>query len=723
MPIPNSQITTAAVLLVAAEDTVADLLARLPSDRVQRAFTFVVFPAAAGRYWVLRWQAVEQIARTFGGNLLGRPVGELPGLPAPVPAVDVASNQQEARQLRDEQRPLRALVVLNGDTFLGLFVQVERSAADPGDDPFQPLASAAPEVETNGGGGSGDFTLGGDPIEALPQPSVPTPPAPPAPPPDERVINAWIGDHEKDQPLQVGESYELKFNVDSPRKGVVATAAFASEKLFADPALKEAELIVLLDSDDFEIVGDDQATLKVPRAGKSRNNATFAIVPRANGAGEVRAMFFANGRIFQKMKLTLQVGAVAPRTLVLNAEASGKTLGSVAAAPARGQEVDLVILKKDAGYEFILNSGGFKRAVVNLSEAQIADIAASARTALKDAVYVKDGGRFVYQSHDTNIPAAAHAQTLKGLMGAGFDLFEALFFAPGSGADANEMGRVLRQKSRANKLNIAIVAERFAFPWAMIYDRDYDLEQVNPEGFWGFKHVIEYTPEFRSASPVSFTPEIEAGAALEMAFVVNTTIDDELKRKGATVEVIKPQQAFLQQLAGVKVREYPNGSDLVRLLKDGTGTTQLIYFYCHAESGLPGEAGGVDASRVMLSDGWITLKDLKRAAPLSGDNMQSCPLVFLNACESAELSPYLYDGLVPYLIAKGARGVVGTEVNTPALFAAEFAKTFLERFTGGGQPLGELLLQMRREYLNGKNNVMGLVYALHSGAEVVVRRA
>ncbi len=31
------------------------------------------------------------------------------------------------------------------------------------------------------------------------------------------------------------------------------------------------------------------------------------------------------------------------------------------------------------------------------------------------------------------------------------------------------------------------------------------------------------------------------------------------------------------------------------------------------------------------------------------------PVVFLNACQSAELSPYLYDGLVPYFIARGAR--------------------------------------------------------------------
>jgi hypothetical protein len=66
--------------------------------------------------------------------------------------------------------------------------------------------------------------------------------------------------------------------------------------------------------------------------------------------------------------------------------------------------------------------------------------------------------------------------------------------------------------------------------------------------------------------------------------------------------------------------------------------------------------------------------------------------------------------------------MIGTEVETPALFAAEFAKDFIRRFAAGGQPLGELLLDMRREYLEQKNNVMGLVYALYSSGDVVVER-
>jgi hypothetical protein len=173
---------------------------------------------------------------------------------------------------------------------------------------------------------------------------------------------------------------------------------------------------------------------------------------------------------------------------------------------------------------------------------------------------------------------------------------------------------------------------------------------------------------------------------------------------------------------GISLTEHPTTTDLYALLNNPDSPTQVMYFYCHAVSNLPGEKGGVGGSKIVLSDGAATLDDLNFSAPLEGPPLKSAPLVFLNCCQSAEMSPYLYDGLVPYLITKGARGVVGTEVDTPALFAAEFAKLFITRFVAGDQKLGDVLLDLRREYLLNKNNVMGLVYALHSSGEIYVKR-
>jgi hypothetical protein len=86
------------------------------------------------------------------------------------------------------------------------------------------------------------------------------------------------------------------------------------------------------------------------------------------------------------------------------------------------------------------------------------------------------------------------------------------------------------------------------------------------------------------------------------------------------------------------------------------------------------------------------------------------------------MSPAFYDGFVPYFMAKGARGVVGTECKTPALFAVAWAKRFFERFLDG-EPLGEAFLGLRREFLEKHGNPLGLIYAVHCDGDTQIQPA
>src|SRR3546814_1694866 len=61
------------------------------------------------------------------------------------------------------------------------------------------------------------------------------------------------------------------------------------------------------------------------------------------------------------------------------------------------------------------------------------------------------------------------------------------------------------------------------------------------------------------------------------------------------------------------------------------------------------------------------------SSDLTRSKLRVQPLVFINACESAELTPLFYSGFVPYFMNKGARGVIGTECRMPAQFAAQWA--------------------------------------------------
>jgi hypothetical protein len=730
MPIPAEDVYTAFVV-VAPNTTVKDALKQLPPQRNQRVWMYVIMPAAGGRYLAVLWREIEEIAQRMG-DIDRLPISALEALPQPVEAVEQSSMGKRAAQDLQSAQSAKRLVVLKDGQVIGLLADFRRAGEALGDDPFAATAEPPPFGGPIVLGVEGEETSVAaetlPPTSALLGEEEPAKPAEPAA--DNRSINAWITniDGQKlppEQPLELGSAYDLRFNVDTPMEGARAALAIDVSKLFKSlpPEQETVDMLVMIETDDFTIDGDDQQVIAVPRTGRSKKPATFNIEPKRNGDCEIKAFFYANNRVFQKMTLMIQVGPKAAEAPAMDMQVSGLTMGSAMNMVVRRDEkpVNLMIIKKEAGYQFILQGVGAMRAFVNLSETQIAELVGQTREVFKGIVYTMVNNQYTYQMDDTTIPPEVHAATLKAMAKHGTLMYRKLFYGPGSGPDARAMGDLLRKLSLDHQLHIEIVAERFIFPWSMLYARDDikpDLSNVDPEGFWGFKHVIEYTPEFAVGTPVNFVPEIKVADKLGLSFICNTTIDTQMKRP-----IIAGQRDFFKSAPDMTMTEYQNTTDLYSLLNDPDHAGQVLYFYCHAVSNLPGEKAGVGGSKVILSDGPATLDDLNFAAPLDGSTLKNAPLVFMNCCQSAELSPYLYDGLVPYLITKGARGVIGTEVDTPALFAAEFATEFLTRFAKGDQKLGDILLDMRRDYLLKKNNVMGLVYALHSSGEIYISRA
>ena len=707
MPISATEINTRWIL--ASQDaTIGQLLARLPNERTARISYYLVLPTGSDSYIVVQWLEVEQIAAWMGQDIRGRRIQDLLALSHSIVAVEQASlDDQEARALRDAH-PARRLLVLSNGEVAGL-LSVEASTAEQlPPDPFAPTAPQRPVV----------LGVEAEDAPAAAEPTSEQPVEPSQASADNRVINGWIAELGRGEPLQLGAIYELRFDVDVPRTDArvqVSGVRSLVEQLTLDQEL--LEILVVIEAGDFTLYGLDQQVIVVPRTGRSKNTAVFAIEPKKEGAGTLNAIFYVNNRVFQKVTLTLQVGSLTDISKTITARATGIAFPSALALPPRehGQPVNVMIIKKEEGYQFIVQGGGVARALLRITEAQIADWIKYAREQLKAIIYKMVDNRYVYQDEDTNIPPEIHAEALRQLGQVGFALYDGLFYGA-NGPDAQAMGQLLSELSRKRQLDIQIAGDRFFFPWAMLYDGE-SPDNVDPKGLWGFKHVIEYTPEFSQPSPVSFDPNIAAGDTLDIGFVCNNAIDTQFGRP-----ILAGQREFLNGLPGVSVRDYPSVTDLIALLLDEQAPP-LIYMYCHAVSKFPNEDGGVDDSTLGLTDGKISLRELKLKASTRRPILQRAPLIYLNACQSAELSPYLYDGLVPYLIARGARGVLGTEADTPALFAAEFAREFLKRFIAGEKPLGELLLDLRSEYLEQKHNVLGLVYALYSSGDVVVRRA
>ena len=753
-------------LIVNADAIIESIYAMLPEQHNKRAFMYILAQLGNDRWFVARWIEIEELARLAGINqvrfstlrkltriteqsshpLPGRypklahlDLAGLQALLEPVDAVDKdTTSTQEARDLRDGH-PARRLVVTSGGQVIGLLTTQTLSADQLGEDVFAHLersssailgvaedsqSEAAPPVPK--GVEAGPPTTGSDDgpeSESGPQSEQP-----------KRVFNHWMELLNADGtstvldntiPLKAGSVYELKINVAAPRRTAfehTSVQAFVDLESSLPEEVKLLDVLIVLDSEDVIIYGTKEQLLTIERDGFSKNTATFTIEPKRGSDCRIDAAFFYQGRCFQVIEYSLQVGGRSTGKQVLFAkETRGRSLEAAFSKQSTGQPYSLVIVKRENGYQFILSGAGVTRAFVPLSPQGIAQLVSDARADLLDIVGTDYQNDKVYQSEQTFIPPDVHAQTLTKLARRGKLLFQRLFAGTQGGP---EMAELLGQISQAKRLHIEVIAEQFIFPWAMLYDGA--LNPVDPQAFWGFKHVIEYIPEFTLRSPRSFDLDLatmKASEPLPMAFVANTRIDDELQAVMPPYpKVIEPQSTFFSNLKTVSMQRHTTTKEFIDLLNN-PNAPPLIYLNCHASTNAPDEAGGTYKSFLVLSDGKINIDDLDLdAPPLPNGGLLNGPLVFLNACQSAELTPYLYAGLVPAMLARGARGVIGTEVNTPTLFAAEFAQKLIERFTAGNISLGDVLLELRREYLTSKNNVMGLVYALYSNGDLIVNR-
>ncbi|MEN9937009.1 MAG: hypothetical protein RLZZ387_3588 [Chloroflexota bacterium] len=777
MPFPSDDIKitnpdgSPAFVLLDADATVRDALAALPSKRSSRAYTYVVLPLRGRQFLVPRWIEVELLAIASGRDITDMRIADLPALLGqidPAAEVDVGGKWLRASALTDRFAPVQAveqndttmsqgralrdahpafrLVILRGGQVLGLYLQEILAGSGLPGDPFQRtpafLAEEAtagdeppmfgiddkPPVLNQGGGGA-------------PQPAASQP----------RTINGWIEGAEtagtrsatwrviaKDEPLLLSAPYELKFDIDAPRATSLVTGGNI-ETLAA--TMQEDETIELLvelsvDKSEFDIYGRKNATLYLRKSGPSLNRVTFSITPKQTGKRTVKALLYTHNELFQEFSLTFTVTdkleQARPGTLpgAITTQQTGIDLGSaIARRTLAGKDrVSLVIVRQTKGYEFILQGPVVKRAIVTIEPQTLIDSLANIRNDfLNQIVMRKDEAtqtKWPYLEPDTKVAEAEHQKSLKILAGVGRRMFRSIFENGEGGADVAEMGQLIRELSQRHELSVQVVADRFNFPWAMLYDRE-EINPPAPEGFWGFKHIIQYLPEYRRGDITSFSPALPAaGGRLPMAFICDSSIDGQFK-----VSVVGDQKAFLSSLPTVTPQIIETKDEVFELL-GGTDAPPFIYFYCHAESMLPGEQGktgaraGVDASYITVTNGGkITLEELKDEAHTGRPRLKSAPFVFLNACQGAELSPEQYAGLLPYFIARGARGAIGTEVNTPVNFGAEFARKFIEELAKGERSVGEILLELRKWYLNEQRNVCGLVYALHSSGDLIVERS
>lgn len=340
---------------------------------------------------------------------------------------------------------------------------------------------------------------------------------------------------------------------------------------------------------------------------------------------------------------------------------------------------------------------------------------------LKELVANKGGGqRWAYPFQDAwDLSSRPELLRTAGarLAVAGAQLYHHVFQCGNEQLDL--IDESLQNASRVKALTLTITSDSFFAPWGMLYVHPEEKEELRPdganfvpEGFWGFRHIVEHDPE-----EVNLQCRIKPNGAglLSLSINIDDRIDGKLK-----VACIEPQLMFFRSQARIAPVERRAKPELRAAMTEPAFGDQVVYFCCHGiGSGTP-DRPNLSNARVSLSDGEpITAEEI--AFWLKRRDLESNPLVFVNACQGGQMTTLFYQTLAAELLKRKAVGLIGAQVDVPAIFATEYCQRFFQAFLngeGGSRVrVGPLMRELGQEFFQKYANPLGLVYALYRGAD------
>jgi NTE family protein len=254
-----------------------------------------------------------------------------------------------------------------------------------------------------------------------------------------------------------------------------------------------------------------------------------------------------------------------------------------------------------------------------------------------------------------------------------------------------------------NGSKITIVTSSSAFPWELFYPLqyvlDYPPENCRPEKFWGCRFVIE-SLLITTTEEEKLPPDHQQPGTLHVSMGLNSGIDNEPPWPGRPLLPVQFQKDYVDTALKVHGAYFDQYDAIFDTLRTGYRAS-LIYFFCHGA-----------ASQLKFDNS----KSIFMPDHVMGESYPCWPIVFLNACDAADISPLSFFPFRTQFRKKKAAGLIAPSFPIPTLFAAVFAKAFLTRYADH-EPVGEILLNLRRELL-AKNNPLGLWYSLQCPLDV-----
>jgi hypothetical protein len=148
---------------------------------------------------------------------------------------------------------------------------------------------------------------------------------------------------------------------------------------------------------------------------------------------------------------------------------------------------------------------------------------------------------------------------------------------------------------------------------------------------------------------------------------------------------------------------------VLALDQPGPSPVGLLYFYCHCSV-------GNGAQPCLRFGNTSKLEDTLGRLDLSQRGISDAPLVFANACTTAQADPHWSSVLEQSFFKRGVRAFIGTETKVPIKLASKFAWLYFQFFNRkvDADPMaaGEALTQARIFLWTQYRNVGGLFYSL-----------
>ncbi|MEP7344706.1 MAG: CHAT domain-containing protein, partial [Gemmatimonadaceae bacterium] len=572
-----------------------------------------------------------------------------------------------------------------------------------------------------------------------------------------RVVNTFFRDGNgpvaPDRPLHAGATYAFALQI-GPRRAesnVRAPVAIPEDALAPFYDGGGVALDVVLFSDDFD-VSDGMASLVLPRSGASPEVNIRVTAPKRRGAARLRAGVYYRRNLLQSLLITVAIvneGSASEPSLGNSAEveyALSGTLQDIERFAPRTVNV-LTNEKPDGSHTFAVLGTKLRRQI-NKSPVEIASAGRQLRDRLLRVAAVVDaaGQPQSYRFDDNNRGTEARfVDAMKELSRVGWKLCTSLIVEQGDPELLDELRAALGHSA---VIQIAATkSARYVLPWAMVYDKPLieddgnevcpeflaalkaggppgflaqqtcltkgcphadDTNVICPSGFWGFKHIVEQPTSALAGAAVAAT-----GAAPEGTGAPSGDVVFEIFARGHPSLVMAMNQSLVSwevHAKAVTARSAPTFTkkELGKAL--AAPGLHLLYFYCH---------GRHEEDETWLGIGTASKEDKLKSGDLVAFQVRwpSHPLVFINGCQTVDLTP---DDLVPFLETFSfmeAAGVVGTEIAVPEPLAQEFALGFLAPFLGGEVRVGPLTRQMRLALLE-KYNPLGLGYTPYCSADL-----